>query len=419
MYALKIKNMRINIALFGIVGVLLASCTTSRYANSTEYDDVYYSSTDRTEVLAPEYSAPTYAARDDYEATRRGYSVDEYYDEDDFYFSRKIRRFHQPNYNSWRYFDPYFSNDLYFVMGTPAWGRWYNDFGWYDWTRPRFGASMSFTFGSPFYRGFANPYMSRWNTFNYYNPWVSSYYGFDPFFGYNAFGYDPYGFGGWGLGSPFGGYSYLYCPPTAYISSPVAYQRYNVARRVNTSSLNSQSQYTPRVSNSARTQGQRVNTDGRNVSGMQTRTASSNNYLRPKTEAEKNARVDAQTRRRVQDIRTQSVRDMNSRTRTLDPNADRYRRSSTIRTTTPSSSQSGRGISTPSNSRSNSVTRPQSRPSTINRPSSSQSRSISRPSSSPSMERSRPSMSPSRPSVSRPSSSPSSSGSSPSRRRPE
>lgn len=203
-----------------ILGVAVSACSTPRYASTTEYDDVYYSSSDQTEPLAVEessdrsndpYDSDAYAERppvDNY--------YDTYYDDDDFVFSRRLRRFHQPANRSFRYYDPFYSNDLYYVMGTPAWNRWNHQYGWYNWNSPRFAAPYD-PFGTRWSIGWSsfNQPFYGWNSWNnsYYNPYVSAYYGYDPFFGgwnggwgnYN----DPYFYGA-GFGGP------AYCPPGFY-----------------------------------------------------------------------------------------------------------------------------------------------------------------------------------------------------------
>lgn len=214
-------------AVLGLM-ILASACTSTRYYTSSEYDDVYYNTSDDSGMDNPvvnngnteagngnTYSGtPTYTAPDN--RNNRSYN-DYYYADDDFHFSRRIRRFNNIG-TGFRYYDPFFTNDLYYVIGTPAWGRW-NSRGWYSWNNPRFGVSWGYNPGwDPFfYQGFYNPYVyNPWNTVNYYNPWVVSYYGYAPTYGFSGFG--GWGnpgwstFGGWGGG--FGGYAY--CPPSYY-----------------------------------------------------------------------------------------------------------------------------------------------------------------------------------------------------------
>ena len=449
MFVINIKDMKFKL-LIALLGVsMLAACTSTRYATDAEYDDVYYTSKDRANEVdvRPDVSEPTYASRDDYEATRRGYTVDDYYNEDDFYFSRRMRRFNQPNYNSWRYFDPYFSNDLYYVMGTPVWDDWYGNRGWYNWNRPRFGASFGFGFGNPFFNSFGNPYVRRWNSFNYYNPWVNNYYGYDPFFGFNSFngfnGFNRFGFND-PFFNPFGlGFNsfYAYCPPNAYISSVGNFSRLNVARarRANTRSVASQTTYTGsnRTNTNYRQAPGSTTTSGRSNQGslrtrdantssrtLSTRSSSSDlSYLRPKSEAEKRATVTPAMRRdinrtidnynRNRSLDSRSYSPSNGSRRVNTPNSTR---SNSNTYTAPRRSTNSRTISTPSR-RNNTISTPSRRSNNISTPSRSTRPSTSRPSNY-NRSSSRPSVStPSRSSSS--SSRSSSSSSSSSRRRPQ
>ena len=243
----------IHAILFVSAALLAASCTGPRYASTTEYDDVYYSKSDRSEAVVKEKPLKQ---RDNYAYTpRRNAPVDNYYDayydDDDFYFSRRIRRFNQAGSN-WRYYDPYFSNDLYYVINSPFYNRW-NNYGWYNWNYPRFGSSFSLAWGSP-YSGFGygagfNRF-NRWNAYNYYNPWVGNYYGYSPYFGAGAFSPFSPGFGGFAS-------SAYYCPPgyggftafSPFRSGRVANNNnYVTRRRTSSTSATSPTTYSPRTS---------------------------------------------------------------------------------------------------------------------------------------------------------------------------
>ena len=165
--------------------MLLTSCTSSRVASTAEYDDVYYSRNDAPEVITVAERVDRTPVRDNdnyaYTPDRYRQPVDNYYDsyygDDDFFFSRRVRRFNNAGAGSWRYYDPYFSNDMYFVMGTSSWNTW-NNAGWVNWNYPRFGATYGWnTFGGPgFYDPFFANRFNRFNNFNYFNPYVSAYY---------------------------------------------------------------------------------------------------------------------------------------------------------------------------------------------------------------------------------------------------
>lgn len=365
-----------NKALFLIAAsgaMLLSSCTGSKYASTTEYDDVYYSKSDAPEVIVVESDPVNRAADNDrytYDADRYRRPVDNYYDEyyadDDFYFSRRVRRFNNVGAASWRYYDPFYTNDLYFVMGSPYWNTWNNN-GWYNWNYPRFGATFGWnTFGG--YNGFYDPYFansfSRWNSFNYYNPWVNAYYGYDPFF---APGWgNPYAAGFYngfnsGFGPGFG--SAYYCPPygnAAFFGAPgVARLNNNTTRRAtyrrpDAGGSAAQTNYTPASSrpNTSRTTAGETSSS-RPTAQSASRVASSDNsqYLRPRTSTERVSRPTVPTTysRPYGTSTTESVRTSGSSVRTSTP-------SSSTRTSTQSATRQPRVYTSPSSSTSPSRT---------------------------------------------------------------
>ncbi|MEM9931309.1 MAG: hypothetical protein AAF840_15950 [Bacteroidota bacterium] len=209
----------LSLGVVALLGLTFSACTSARYASTTEYDDVYYTSEDRTEPVATTQRTQR-SNQDDYRYdeydnrySERRADVDSYadyyYSDDDFHFSRRLRRFDQnAAAGNWRYYDPYFANDLYFVMGTPSWNRWYNNYGWYNWNSPRFAAPFNpydpfaARFNTWYSYDLYGPY-NAWGSF-YTNPWVNTYYGngfYDPFWGGNNF----YRGGVWG--------NQAYCPP--------------------------------------------------------------------------------------------------------------------------------------------------------------------------------------------------------------
>ncbi|MEZ4824676.1 MAG: hypothetical protein R3C61_00065 [Bacteroidia bacterium] len=297
----------IKVLLLTFVAAAVSSCTGSKYASSSEYDDVYFTSADKVEVAVDdqdngysnEQQSNVYSNPDQdnyvYNADRYRRPVDNYndayYQDDDFYYSRRVRRFSQSS-NAWRYYDPYYTNDLYYVMGSPAWNQW-NNYGWYDWNRPRFGAS--FSWGSPgFYSYSYNPYSSFYGGYGYYdyfNPWVSSYYGYNPGFGYNPYG----GFNSFGYGYGGGFYSPYYCPPTGFVPASnwrrysTNTQTYTTRVRNSTQSSTSQTNYTPRTGDQtgriAPSTTNAGNNSPRNAANTRT-TASGNDYLTPRYRTE-------------------------------------------------------------------------------------------------------------------------------------
>lgn len=290
------------ILLIAVLSVVSA-CTTARQYSSSEYDDVYYTSEDETVVQAREEqdyrinnssanNREPYTNESSYERNREIYNDPSLaYADDDFVYSRRLRRFDQPNYQSWRYYDPFFANDLYYVMGTPSWSRW-NSLGWHSWNRPRFGTSFSLSFfNSPF--GFGPGFRSAWawNSFNPYDPFINAYYGFDPYFGYG--GIDPF----WAWNSPFVGFNNVgFCPPFNYAVAgvrPVIVQPRTVRARNTRTALASQTYYTGNRPTATNTLRQSRTSANSVVNGSSVRRPSSgqvsSQYLRPMRESERAA----------------------------------------------------------------------------------------------------------------------------------
>ncbi len=365
-----------------LLGIGLSACSSTRYASTTEIDDVYYSSSDETEPL----QTTSYGDRDrqdnhsyDYSSrySERREPVDSYaeayYDDDDFHYSRRLRRFDQANAGNWRYYDPYFSNDLYFVMGTPAWNRW-NNRGWYSWNRPRFGAP--FNPYDPFAANYSMWYRpglyGAYNTWgNYYsNPWVNTYYGFGP----TGF-YDPF------RGPGLGGFNNPYCPPGFY-------QRGNGGVAFSVPSGSSATTRTATATRSRR---------------PTTRTASTQRDLRPRANSA-NARSDEESNSRTSSRENAYLhpraRSTKVRTRTNENGTRVNRRNSTTR---PSSGTRNSRYS-PTNRRNNSNVRQRTSP--TNRRNNSNVRQRTRPTNrsnnSNVRQRTRPSNRSSRPATTRP-----------------
>jgi hypothetical protein len=311
------------------LGVGLSACTTQRYASTTEYDDVYYTSSDQTQPMAVNEADGRRGDNNTYRVDR---PVESYYEDDDFVFSRRLRRFDQPANQSFRYYDPFYSNDLYYVMGTPTWNRWYNQYGWYNWNNPRFAAPYSpFRPGMQFSMGYGQPGFGfdGWNSgyYNgYYNPYVATYYGYDPYFGYNGFGN---GFGNNGFGGP--GY---YCPPGVYASRPsnsVA-QQVDTRRRSSTTTMRSQTAVRSRQGSAS---SNRTTLSPANQQGTSNSRSRSDTYLRPRQPVQQATRAEAlrtvqQSRSRTQNSRYNTGSSYPTRSSSTNRNAPTSTRSSTV-----------------------------------------------------------------------------------------
>ncbi len=113
---------------------------------------------------------------------------DDWDDEDEFQYSRRLRRF-QRNGNtnrgnaSWGYYDPYFTSNVYYTIGTPMWNNYY----YYQPVMPIVQVSMpwwwAFTVGTF--------YTPTYFNYGYYNPYGGGFNG-------GGMGYYGYGYcGGW------------------------------------------------------------------------------------------------------------------------------------------------------------------------------------------------------------------------------
>jgi hypothetical protein len=197
----------------GFSVVVLSSCSgTHKISAGTEVDDVYYNQQDQKadqKAIAKSQTARALAVRENPGTgfnTEGGYdrglaekngetegsaSVIKPYADDDYYYSRQMRRF---NSSSWNYYDPYFSYDPYFAIGTPTWNSVYHNRPW--WYDPFFYNGPSYSWTSNWGMNGYDPFYSPFPMLN--QPWSGWSIGYgSPFSnGYNAFGYTYQGF--WG-----------------------------------------------------------------------------------------------------------------------------------------------------------------------------------------------------------------------------
>lgn len=145
-----------------------------------------------------QYKDETPATEQSAEQNGSTYVTNNYYDMDDYYdymYASRIRRFHQPYYNS-GYYSPYYTN-MY----------------WYNYDPFFFGTSIytTYSFFNPYVPWGYNHWSPGWNIgwnswsgmyFNYgwgwSNPWNWSYYGYNPHFSpfyYNPWACHPYSWG--------------------------------------------------------------------------------------------------------------------------------------------------------------------------------------------------------------------------------
>ncbi|QMU26771.1 hypothetical protein [Adhaeribacter radiodurans] len=177
------------ISLVPLVALLLAGCSgPAAITSSTETDDLYYASTDKTvyaskqtvttseniasnnsDANADEVANPEYSGTTKNNSNSDSYSDYDYYS-DDYTYASRIRRFNSP-YRGMSYYDFAYTDPYWYGSSFYAYNPFYDPFsyspGFY---RPGFYTGLSLNLG-----------------------WGNSFY--SPFYGYNNF-YNPYGFGG-------------------------------------------------------------------------------------------------------------------------------------------------------------------------------------------------------------------------------
>jgi len=209
--------MKTNLTLLIITIIFLSSCSTTYYS-SIPYDDVYYKGQDQNnntvadnngynevEVYKGEYD-PGYAEEGQDtiyldENPEYGLDFNSYYN---YLYSARLRRFQHP-YNSFGYYNNYYTNMYWYESNPYLWGSsiysslsWmypYDNFGWYG----NFHMGLSWGFGG---------YGMGW----------PSYYGW-PYYGMGYYGYNYYGYGN-------GYYNPYYYTNGYYYNSQDSYSEY-------------------------------------------------------------------------------------------------------------------------------------------------------------------------------------------------
>lgn len=183
--------------------IMVSSCATGGLYLGGEYDDLYYSPSDKPVVnvqnniagqniarnIQPDqyydniYSSDTLIADQYNDAVDFNSSMDYNKDNsafeymDDWSYSNRLRRFYG------NYFDPYWRDPFYYSWGYPSISFGFN----YGYGYPYFG--------NGFYNSFYNPFMYDYYYGGYYGGYYSSFY--NPYYYYGGMGYYP-------------GYSYRY-----------------------------------------------------------------------------------------------------------------------------------------------------------------------------------------------------------------
>ncbi|WP_394341665.1 hypothetical protein [Pontibacter ramchanderi] len=204
-----------------MIALFAVGCSSPVAMQSTEYDDMYYSSSDRTEYVQPQAQAPQqqYAAAENEQqaATNdvtQNYAADEYYDGRTY---RPQATWNTPNY---AYVDPYWTSS--YVHRMHRVNPYYDPF-FYD---PFYSAYDPF-FYDPFMRrsgirvsiGLGMGWGSGWNR------WGHPYGMYDPFWGSRYWPYDNYYAGfyhGYNRGY-YGGNRFIYDRPIVVQPRQVQY----------------------------------------------------------------------------------------------------------------------------------------------------------------------------------------------------
>ncbi|SIQ64590.1 hypothetical protein [Pontibacter lucknowensis] len=173
------KKLNIYTALAPVIALFAVGCSSPVAMQSTEYDDMYYSSSDRTEYVQPQAQASQqqqYAPAEDNQQAATGdvtqnYTADEYYDGRTY---RPQATWNTPNY---AYVDPYWTTAYVHRRVSPFYDPFFYD-PFYD----------PFMYDPFFHRGgmrvnigLSMGWGSGWNRWGH--PWGRPYGMYDPFWG--------------------------------------------------------------------------------------------------------------------------------------------------------------------------------------------------------------------------------------------
>lgn len=192
------------ISLIPLVALMVGGCAgPSAIQSSTETDDLYYASTDKTVYASKQSSntnSPEAAAEENESAANSGANQDEVanpeyasgagnnnrsnntysdydYYSDDYTYATRIRRFNSP-YRGLSYYDFAYTDPYWYGSGFNAYNPFYDPFSY----RPGFysGLSLGLSFGNPFYSPFyGGGYGGLYNPYGYgsfYNGYRNGFY---------------------------------------------------------------------------------------------------------------------------------------------------------------------------------------------------------------------------------------------------
>ncbi len=246
------KNVFFAVSALLITSLILSSCSKTYLAQQKEYDDMYYSASDRSKLEASSQEFYVENFTEDYKQPLEEDQLNEYADVN--YSSKTVNPEYIAKYTSeilseeettseTEYFvEDYDKNNVTAEGSNVTTG---NANANYNWNRaPGFGfyPSLSYGYGyspffpSPYYGGsgfrlsvsygFGSPYSSFYNPYSsFYNP-----YGFNSFYGYNGFydPYDPFYWDRWRYGSAYSsGYAQGYYTGSSLNSGSYGSNDYN------------------------------------------------------------------------------------------------------------------------------------------------------------------------------------------------
>lgn len=248
------KKINLYTAIAPVIALFAVGCSSPVAMQSTEYDDMYYSSSDRTEYVQPQAQAPQqqqYASAEENQQAATGdvtqnYAADEYYDGRTY---RPQATWNTPNY---AYVDPYWTTSYVHRGVSPYYDPYYYD-PFYDpymydpFMHRRSGLRVSI--------GLGMGWGSGWNR------WGHHYGMYDPFWGNRYWPYNNYYAGyyhGYNRGY-YGGNRFIYDRPVVVQPRQVQYgprgERSVVPATGNPERVTGRPNRSEAVSNEQRTQG--------------------------------------------------------------------------------------------------------------------------------------------------------------------
>ncbi|WP_299984188.1 hypothetical protein [uncultured Pontibacter sp.] len=173
------KKLNIYTALAPVIALFAVGCSSPVAMQSTEYDDMYYSSSDHTEYVQPQAQASQqqqYASAEDNQQAATG-DVTQNYTADEYYDGRTYRPQATWNTTNYAYVDPYWTTAYVHRRVSPFYDPFFYD-PFYD----------PFMYDPFFHRGgmrvnigLSMGWGSGWNRWGH--PWGRPYGMYDPFWG--------------------------------------------------------------------------------------------------------------------------------------------------------------------------------------------------------------------------------------------